>query len=224
MSVLSVLYDVSCRHSFYLAVEREVLAVANGRNLVSDFLPTRNPVKAVVKIGQPIRRATMLPSRPRMAVDTMDGAQNLYEADHRIFLDVTQADIDAAICDDPKRCVAANAAIRMLGAIAVDFHRTVAYIGWPAGRGPFKALGTNYVVRYTMPSETMRQVAAFDRGGEVVPCQLDFQAVTDGRTLMYRRMSVRRSRSKGKEIRSKSTAGPRGGHHYVTGFIGTRID
>ena len=56
------------------------------------------------------RRVTNLPSRERMAVDTLDGALDLYEADHRIFLDVIQPDIDTAICDDPKHCIAANAA------------------------------------------------------------------------------------------------------------------
>jgi hypothetical protein len=168
-----------------------------------------------------MRRVTSLPSRPRMAVDTIDGALDLFEADHRIFLDVAQPDIDAAVCYDPKHCAAANSATRMYGAIAVDFHRTVAYIVWPAGKGPFKGLRKEYAVRYTMPAETMRQVAAFDLGNGIDPCQLDFQAVTDGRTLQYRRDAARRSKAKsGKTIQAKNMAGPRGGHRYITGFIG----
>jgi hypothetical protein len=156
-----------------------------------------------------------------MAVDTIDGALDLFEADHRIFLNVIQEDIDTAICDDPKHCVAANSATRMYGAIAVDFHRTVAYIIWPAGKGPYKALRKDYAVRYTMPVDTMQQVALFDRKNEVNPCQLDFQAVTDGRTLLARRAAVRRSRIKsGKTIQPRSVAGPRGGHRYIIGFIG----
>jgi hypothetical protein len=157
-----------------------------------------------------------------MAVDTVDGAIDLYEADHRIFLDVTQPDIDVAICHDPKHCVAANSATRMYGALAVDFHRTVAYIVWPAGKGPYKTLRRDYAVRYTMPADTMRQVAIFDRGGEVEPCQLDFQAVTSGRTLAYRRNAARRSKIKSGKmaIQPRSMSGPRGGHRYITGFIG----
>ena len=187
-------------------------------------LPTRAPVKVRFELGKPIRRVSMLPSRDRLAVDTVDGAQDLYEADHRIFLNVTQADIDAGVCGDPKHCVAANAAIRMYGATAVDFHRTVAYIAWPAGAGPFKALKAKYLVRYTMPVDTMQQVAVFDAGGVIEPCHLDFLAVTSGRTLAYRRKATQKYRAKqaGRTIQPKSTAGPRGGHHYITGFLGTR--
>jgi hypothetical protein len=171
------------------------------------------------------RRVTNLPSRERMAVDTIDGALDLYEADHRIFLDVTQSDIDTAICDDPKHCIAANAATRMYGALAVDFHRTIAYLVWPAGKGPYKALRKDYAVRYTMPAETMRQVAKFDQGERIEPCQVDFLAVTDGRTLLARRLAVQRSRVKhGKKIQSKNVDGPRGGHRYITGFIATKTD
>jgi hypothetical protein len=171
------------------------------------------------------RRANHLPSRPRMAVDTVDGALDLWEADHPIFLDVTQEDIDSAVCGDPKHCVAAQAATRMYGALAVDFHRTIAYIIWPQGKGPYKKLPRDYGVRYTMPVETMKQVAIFDAQGEVEPCQMDFQAVTDGRTLLARRATVRKVREakEGRKIQPRSTAGPRGGHHYITGFIGTRI-
>jgi hypothetical protein len=171
-------------------------------------------------------RASSLPLRARMAVDTVDGALDLYEADTRIFLDVTEEDIARGVCDDPKHCVAANSATRMYGAIAVDFHRTVAYIIWPAGKGPYKTLRKEYAVRYVMPAETMRQVAVFDGGGEIVPSQLDFHAVTAGRTLEYRREAVRKSLAKkaGRTIQSKNTAGPRGGHRYITGFIGTRVD
>ena len=172
------------------------------------------------------RRASSLPLRDRMAVDTVDGALDLYEADYRIFLDVTQADIDTAICDDPKHCVAANAATRMYGALAVDFHRTVAYIVWPGGKGPYKALKKDYAIRYVMPVETMRQVALFDRAEQVFPCQLDFHAVTDGRTLRYRREAVRKSKAKNdaRKIQSKNVEGPRGGHRFITGFIATRVE
>jgi hypothetical protein len=160
-----------------------------------------------------------------MAVDTTDGALDLYEADHRIFLDVIQPDIDIAVCDDPKHCVAANAATRMYGAIAVDFHRTVAYIVWPAGKGPYKALRKDYAVRYTMPAETMRQVATFDHKGGISPCQMDFQAVTPGRTLQYRRDAARRSKAKNnKTIQPRNVAGPRGGHRYIVGFLGRSPD
>lgn len=172
------------------------------------------------------RRASSLPLRPRMAVDTIDGALDLYEADYRIFLDVTEGDIATAVCDDPKHCVAANAANRMYGALAVDFHRTVAYIVWPSGKGPYKALKKDYAVRYVMPAETMRQVAVFDRAEQVFPCQLDFHVVTDGRTLQYRRDAVRKSKAKNaaRKIQSKNVTGPRGGHRFITGFIATRVE
>lgn len=165
-----------------------------------------------------------LPTRARMAIDTRDGAMDLYEADRPIFINVIQEDIDTAVCNDPKRCVAANSAIRMYGALAVDFHRTVAYIVWPGGKGPFKALRRDYAVRYTMPSHTMKQIASFDAGKDVFPCQVDFLAVTPGRTLAYRREAVKKSNEakRHKTIQPKSTAGPRGGHHYITGFIGSK--
>src|SRR3974390_937768 len=101
------------------------------------------------------RKSLNIPYRPGLEVSTADVALDAYEADHPIFLNITQEDIDIAVCDDPKRCVAANAAIRMYGAIAVDFHRTVAYIIWPQGKGPYKGLPHKYGVRYTMPVETM---------------------------------------------------------------------
>ena len=179
------------------------------------------------EIFKPVRRrVSSLPLREQMAVNTIDGALDLYEADHRIFLDITEGDIATAVCNDPKHCVAANSATRMYGALAVDFHRTIAYIVWPAGKGPYKALKKDYAVRYVMPAETMRQVAEFDRGGEVFPSQIDFLAVTDGRTLSARREAVRKSKAKNaaKTIQSRNVAGPRGGHRYITGFIGTRVD
>ena len=137
-----------------------------------------------------------------------------------------EGDIATAVCDDPKHCVAANAANRMYGALAVDFHRTVAYIVWPSGKGPYKALKKDYAVRYVMPAETMRQVAVFDRAEQVFPCQLDFHVVTDGRTLQYRRDAVRKSKAKNaaRKIQSKNVTGPRGGHRYITGFIATRVE
>jgi len=177
-------------------------------------------------MGNPLRvkRASDLPSRGRMAVDSLDGALDLYEADHRIFLNVTQEDIDPAICDDPKHCAAANSAKRMYAAIAVDFHRTIAYIVWPGGRGPYKGLKKDYAVRYTMPAETMKQVATFDTKAGIVPCQLDFLAVTAGRTLRARRATLQRYRASKnpKHISARNMKGPRGGHHYITGFIGVQ--
>jgi hypothetical protein len=171
-----------------------------------------------------IRKRLNLPSRPGMAVNTVDGALDAYEADYPIFLNITQEDIDISVCNDPKRCIAANAAIRMYGAMAVDFHRTVAYIIWPHGKGPYKNLPHKYGIRYTMPVETMRQVANFDAGVEMFPTQMNFLAVTAGRTLHYRRDAVRawRKAKNTKSIQPKSTDGPRGGHRYIVGFIGVR--
>jgi hypothetical protein len=162
-----------------------------------------------------------LPLRPRTAIDTIDGAQNLYEADHDIFLDIEEEDKTDAVCDDPKRCVAARCAVRRFGASAVDFHRTIAYIAWPRGRGPFKKLPHEYVVRYTMPVDTMQIIAEFDKTGKMDDGTLILQRVTDGRTVIsYRKRKAKSAAKKaGRTIQSRNTDGPRGGHHYVTGFI-----
>ena len=162
-----------------------------------------------------------LPLRPRTAIDTLDGALNLYEADFDLFLDIEQQDIDGAICDDPKRCVAARTATRRHSALAVDFHRTIAYIIWARGKGPYKKLPHDYGVRYTMPVDTMRTIAKFDKTGQFDECTLILQRVTNGRTLAGNRTrkAASTARKTKKSIQSRNTDGPRGGHHYVTGFI-----
>lgn len=169
----------------------------------------------------PTGKVAGLPLRQRTAVDTLDGAFNLYEADFDLPLDISQQDIDGAVCDDPKRCAAARAATRQFAATAVDFHRTVAYIAWPRNHGPYKKLPHDYVVRFTMPVDTMRSIAVFDKTGKFDKGTIILQRVTDGRTLLVQRMRTAASRTKksGKTIQSKNTDGPRGGHHYVTGFI-----
>jgi hypothetical protein len=151
----------------------------------------------------------------------MDGALNLYEADYDLFLDIADQDIAGALCDDPKRCAAARTATRRFEATAVDFHRTVAYIVWAQGKGPYKKLPHDYAVRYTMPADSMRIIAEFDKTGQFEPCTLILQRVTDGRTLIKRRQQTMASTMKkiGRTNQSRNTDGPRGGHHYVTGFI-----
>jgi len=121
------------------------------------------------------------------------------EASKTLRLEVTQEDVDSAVCKNSKCCAFSRAARRLPKVKAAYFFRTTAYIEYQ-----------KKVVRYLLPMGVQKEIVSFDRAKIVAPGEYWLNPADKAHTKLWLRHRDReRARGKKKTWKPKSRSGKR---------------